>query len=311
MATLAGGCRPAHTPPVALRTATSLFVILAALAWDAAVASACSTCTVGDPTLTSLGVGQPYRNRVRLSLTGRQRREAIGAGRDATELLEHRFELAAAWSPTDRWVLSVLVPLVQQRVVFPNLARERRVNLGDAELRVRAVVFRDRALAPRHLLSAIAGLELPTAPELRDGEGQARYELQSGSGSADPLVGVLYSRFAAPHSLHLLATLIVPTPGRFEVRGGPSLRLVSRYQWQPSTVGLEVGVDGRVDGVDHVAGRRDPESGGSVLWLSAGLVAQPRVDLIVRFVAAVPVLQSLRGGHTEGLALMASVTFDG
>ncbi len=284
--------------------------VLGALALDAAAARACSTCTVGDPTLTALGVGQPYADRLRLSATARQRRETLGTGAEATELLEHRVELAAAWSPSDRWVLSVLVPLVQQRVTFPNLARERRFNLGDVELRARLVVFRDRDLAPRHLVSALIGLELPTAPRLRDSAGQTPYELQSGSGSLDPFAGVLYSRFAAPHSVHLLAAVTTPTPGRFGVTGGVSGRWMTRYQWQPRAVGLELGVDGRLDGMDRVGGVRDVESGGAVMWVVGGLVASPMTDVALRFIAAMPVLQALRGGHEEGLALMASVTLD-
>jgi hypothetical protein len=122
---------------------------LAALFADASAARACSTCTVGDPTITVLGTGQPYRNRLRFSVAGRQRRERIGVAPERLELLEHRFELGVAWAATDRWVLSAMLPLTQQRVSYPNLAEERRFGLGDAELRARAVLYRDRQLTPR------------------------------------------------------------------------------------------------------------------------------------------------------------------
>ena len=277
---------------------------------QAGVARACSTCTVGDPTITVMGVGQPYRNRVRLSVAGRQRRERIGVAPDRLELLEHRFELGVAWAATERWVLSAMVPLTQQRVTYPNLAQERRFGLGDAEVRARAVLFRDRALAPRHLLSAILGLELPTGTRIPDRADQLTFDLQTGSGSVDPIVGVLYSRFAAPHSLHAMVSVVVPTPGRYDVRGGTSGRALVRYQWQPGAFGLELGVDGRIDGMDRVEGAADRDSGGGIVWVSGGAVARATDDLVFRVVVSVPVVQSLRGGHREGVALLGSVVLD-
>ncbi|MBO6937031.1 MAG: hypothetical protein JJ863_18815 [Deltaproteobacteria bacterium] len=277
---------------------------------DASAAEACSTCTVGDPTITVVGVGQPYRNRVRLSAGARQRRERVGLGTERLELLEHRFELGVAWAATERWVLSAMLPLVQQRVRYPNLAEERRFGLGDAELRARVVLYRDRTLAPRHLLSGILGLELPTGTRVPERDDQVTYDLQTGSGSVDPIAGVLYSRFAAPHSVHAMAAVVVPTPGRYDVRGGTSGRALVRYQWQPRSVGLEVGVDGRIDGMDRVDGALDADSGGAILWLSAGGVARAGDDLVFRVVVSVPVVQSLRGGHREGVALLGTVVLD-
>jgi len=286
---------------------------LLSLAWlfaDASPARACSTCTVGDPTITVLGTGQPYRNRLRFSVAGRQRRERIGVAPERLELLEHRFELGVAWAATDRWVLSAMLPLTQQRVSYPNLARERRFGLGDAEFRARAVLYRDRALAPRHLLSALVGLELPTGTAIPDGGGQTNFDLQTGSGSVDPIAGLLYSHFAAPHSLHLMASVVVPTPGRYDVRGGTSGRALVRYQWQPGAFGLVLGADGRLDGMDRIDGVADRDSGGAILWLSGGAVARAGSDLVFRFVVSVPVVQGLRGGHEEGVALLGTVVLD-
>ena len=292
-----------------LRWALAL-LLLSATTLFAPDVRACSTCSVGDPTITVLGVGQPYQNRFRVSLASRQRRERYGSPGLQSELLEHRLELGLAWAPTSRLVVSAMIPLVHQRVRFPNLARERRFGPGDAELRVRAVLYRDRDLGARHLVSGILGLELPTAPEVRDDGGQAGFERQLGSGSVDPILGVLYSHFAAPHSIHLMGSVVVGTPGRFGVRAGTSGRLLARYQWQPWKLGLELGIDGRVDGRDHFEGAPDSESGGGIVWLSGGLVGRIGTDLVLRFVASVPVVQSLRGGHQEGVALVGSVVLD-
>lgn len=86
----------------------SLVLALLAFAMDA---RACSTCTVGDPTLTVMGAEQPTAGRLRFSSSLRWRRERVEQGH---RLVERRLELGVAWSPIARVTLSVGVPIVSQ-----------------------------------------------------------------------------------------------------------------------------------------------------------------------------------------------------
>lgn len=282
-------------------------VVLAIVA-DARPARACSTCTVGDPTLTVMGAEQPTDGRLRFSSSLRWRRERVEQGH---ALVERRVELGVAWSPIARVTFSVGVPIVSRRARFPNLAEERSLGLGDVDVRARVMLFRDRELAPRHLFAAVLGLELPTAVRSA-GPYEDDPEHQPGTRSWDPIVGLTYGWFAGPWSMHALAVLLTPaSEGVGGVRGGPSLRGSMRAQWQPWTVvGFALAIDGRVDGREHVDGVRDDATGGAVFYGGGGVVLAPSEDVVFDLRLSVPVWQRLRGGHVEGVVAFAGVTID-
>ena len=304
-----------------LRTRAGVLVgALAALAAAPSAARACSTCTVGDPTLTVTGTEQPFQNRVRLSAVLRHRRETLAAlgtdgvrVPDAVRLRENRVELGLSWAPAYRVVLAATLPLIHQRVRYANLARTERWTVGDLDLRARTVLYRDRRLAPRHLLSAVVGLELPTAPELRDPAGRIIFDLQAGSGSVDPLVGLLYSRFAGVFSAHVTSTLRVPTEGYAATRLGPTAQLSVAGQVQPWTVfGLRASLDGRLDGREVTGGARVDDTGGGILFGTLGVIALPvprDADLVVLAQLSVPLVERRRNGR-EGGVVSAGVTHD-
>ena len=290
-----------------LRVLAACSLVLAILA-NVRVVRACSTCTVGDPTLTVMGAEQPTDGRLRFSSSLRWRRERVLQGHT---LVERRVELGVAWSPIARVTLSVGVPVVSRRARFPNLAEERSLGLGDVDVRARVLLFRDRELAPRHLLAAVLGLELPTAVRSA-GPYTDDPEHQSGTRTWDPIVGLTYGRFAGPWSVHALAVLLTPaSEGVGRVRGGPSLRASLHAQWQPwSALGFALGLDGRVDGREHVDGARDDATGGATIYGGGGLVLAPREDVVLDLRIAAPLWQRLRGGHVEGWVAFVGATID-
>ncbi|MEZ4327816.1 MAG: hypothetical protein R3B40_21535 [Polyangiales bacterium] len=274
---------------------------------------ACATCSVGDRTLTSIGAAQPYRGRVRLSLGATYREDGVGTpGVDALELRELRLELGAAYSPRSWLTLTVTAPLLRRDLTFANLARDVSWNFGDMTVLARGVLFRDRALAPRHLLSVQAGLELPTARAQRDASQQVLpLELQAGSGSWDPSIGLTYAHFADPWSAYVSSVLSVPTRGFDRSRGGASLSTVVNLQVQPSAAfGIRAGALVRVDATSREGGRVEPDSGGVIAYLTMGMIASPVTDLTVQAGVSVPVLNDLRGQHREGLAVNLGVSLD-
>lgn len=279
-----------------------------ALLTHASSARACSTCTVGDPTLTVMGAEQPTDGRLRFSSSLRWRREHVAQG---PTLVERRVELGVAWSPIARLTLSLGLPLVSRRARFPNLAEERSLGLGDVDLRARVLLFRDRELSPRHLFAAVMGLELPTAVRSA-GPHDDDPEHQPGTRSWDPIVGLTYGHFAGAWSTHVLAVLLTPTSeGIADVRGGLSLRTSLRAQWQPWTVaGFALGTDVRIDGRERRESIRDDRTGGTVIYGTGGIVLAPTDDVVFDLRLSLPVWQRLRGGHVEGVVAFAGVTFD-
>lgn len=303
-----------RTPWLAARVRLALlFCALSAAVLAPQVTRACSTCACGDPTLMVMGSEQPYAHRLRSAMIVRSSGQNFGIGANQTRLREQRYELSTTYAPT-RWLsLAVTAPLVHRRIHFANLAKDTTVALGDLELRARFFVWRDRGFSPRHLLSAVAGLELPTAARSADeGDVQRPVELQVGSGSFDPMVGLTYSYFSGQASLHAVSTLLMPTSGFEGARQGLSWRSTVALQYQAwSRLALRFGGDTRWDqAAREPEGAPDPNSGGFVGYVSGGLVLSPFEDLVMQATVSAPVVQNLRGQQGELWALSAGASYD-
>lgn len=281
--------------------------------WFAAEAAACGTCSVGDPTLTIVGLEQPKANRVRTSATVRHRNDRIGEAQvDRLELSEQRMELAGAYSPTDRVTISVMMPLVHRLITEVNLAEADIWAPGDLELRARGVIWRDRKFAPKHLLSLIAGLEFPTSSIERDANGvPLPLEFQAGTGSWDPIAGAAYTMFSDPWSVYVSSVGIFPTKGTADTQAGMTFRQTVLGQLQPWTfLAFQLGAEFRLDGPGYIAGVRDPDTGGHITYGTLGIVGMPHEKILLHATGAIPIVQRLDGTHEEGFAFTAGLVYD-
>jgi len=281
--------------------------------WVAAEASACGTCSVGDPTLTVVGFEQPKGNRVRTSATLRHRNDRIGEPRvDEIRLSEQRMELAGAYSPNDRVTLSLMMPLVHRLITEVNLAQANIWAPGDLELRARGVIWRDRKFAPRHLVSLIGGLEFATSSIEYDVNGvPLPLEFQAGTGSWDPIAGASYTMFSDPWSVYVSSVAIFPTTGIANTRAGNSFRQTALGQFQPwKFLAFQVGAEFRIDGPGYIAGVRDPNTGGHITYGTVGIVALPHEKVLMHVTAAIPMIQRLDGSHEEGFAFTAGLVYE-
>ena len=276
-------------------------------------AEACGTCAVGDPTLTIMGTAQPTENRVRLALTFRHRTDELGEPRvNLVELSEQRIETSLAWSPKDYLTLSLMAPVVHRRLTQVNGAVDEFWSIGDLDLRLRGVLFRDRERAPRHLFSGLIGLELPTAPvDEQDNGDPLPLELQAGTGSWDPILGLTYGFFSDPWSFTAVSSVVVGTEGRADAKVGTSWRTTARVQLQPwPEAGFQLGTDFRYDQRNIESGQVDPDSGGFIAYLTAGLVGTPAMGLMLYASFSYPVANALYGFHDEGPALTLGALYD-
>jgi hypothetical protein len=174
-------------------------------------AAACASCSCGDPTLSALGSELPFAHRARVSSLFRYWGEALhvhdGSSHTHAQLRELRMDVAASFSPTDRLTLSATAPLQVRDYEGSAELGGRYAGTGDIEIGARFIAVRDRDFAPRHLLSVLAGLRLPTATPLRNANGLLPEDAQLTTGSLEARGGLAYSFFANPWSTHLTVTL--------------------------------------------------------------------------------------------------------
>jgi hypothetical protein len=295
------------------RAARALVVVVALQGFHARDAKACASCGCGDATLTALGVEQPFAGRLRSSLELSYRTDALGRpGIDELRLRELRADASIAWAPIDTLFLLVSVPLLYRQAWDPSLATSDAWGVGDAELRAKWFVFRDRAFAPRLLVATTFGVKLPTAPWQTDGNGQrVPLEAQPGTGSLDSLLGASVSTFQGDVSAYASAQLALPLLTRAPLEPGRSLRASLALQHQTMRwLALRAAADGRWDVASHEAGLRDPDSGGWVVFLGGDTLLSPAPDLNVSIGMRVPVVDALTGAHDEGPRISVALIRD-
>lgn len=288
-------------------------VVALALSLLAREARACAACGCGDPTLVAAGTEQPFAGRLRVSTEWRYRTDAIGEPHvDRIEIEELRGEFSVAWAPLRDLFLVAAFPIVHRSIVDASLTRSDNWSPGDAELRAKLFLDRDRDLAPRSLFAGLLGLKLPTAPVRRDDAGdRLPLEAQAGTTSLDVLAGASYAAFSGDFSAYASVQGSAPVLTTDEVTPGLALRstLAGQYQLTP-WLALRPAVDLRADRPSHEDGDPDPNSGGLALFAGGDVLATPFLDLTLSLGARAPIVQQLRGFHDEGPVWSAALAYD-
>lgn len=277
-------------------------------------ARACAVCNCGDPTLTAVGVEQPYENRVRAGLEERYGSRAQGDAGTGESLQLLRSALFGAWTPHPRITVGLVVPWMTTWLTEASGRRALINGLGDMELSGRVLIARDRRFAAHHLFWGTAGLKLPTGPRLRDDAGYPYADDdQPGSGSWDPFVGLTYAWYSGGlWSAWASGSYRYTTRGWRGYRRGMQAGWNAAVQAQPWDWGaVQLSLDGNWQAPDRLAsGNAMPDTGGTVLRLGPGFVASPRTDLMVRVGLTLPVLQAFDGRQRDGLQVTASLVWD-
>lgn len=263
-----------------------------------------------------MGSEQPFAYRLRPSLALRHRTDAVGReGVNRVELSEQRIELALAFAPTDWLMLSASLPILRRQLDYTDLAREGFVGIGDSEVRARLFVFRDRDLAPRHLIALVGGLKLPTGPLRTSQVGGPNPELLAGTGSFDPLVGATYSWFAEPWSLFVSEMLFIPMRSSRGLRVGTSWRgthtaQLQLYEWLAVRLSAETRLEAKTTYGTGDASVNVADTGGFILFGAPGVVLSPVDDLVIQLAVHIPVVNALVGTHEEGAIFELGAALD-
>ena len=278
------------------------------------VARACAVCNCGDPTLTAVGVEQPYRNRVRAGIEERYGSHTQGDGLEGEALDLVRSALFVAWSPLPRVTAGLVVPWMTTWLTTGDGHGELINGLGDMELSGRVLIARDKSFGAHHLLWATAGLKLPTAPRLRDDAGfPYADDDQPGSGSWDPFVGATYAWYSgALWSAYASGSYRYTTEGWHGYRRGMQAGWNAALQAQPWNWGaFQLVLEGNWQAQDRLpSGAGMPNTGGTVVRLGPAFVVSPRMDLMVRVAGTVPVVQAYIGQQHDGPQVLVSLVWD-
>lgn len=179
---------------------------------------------------------------------------------------------------------------------------------GDAQIFARYTIFQKDMRGSSFRIAPFAGLELPTGEDdERDNLGRLPQPLQSGSGSWDPLGGVIVTWQTLDYQIDAqLAYKINTEANGFEF--GDEFRFDTSLQYRLLPRELGSGVPGFLYGVieanllhqvkNEISGVNDPNSGGTRLYLSPGLQYVTR-KWIVEAIVQLPVAQDLGGTALE------------
>ena len=289
-------------------------ILIAAILLASPVVRACASCGCGDPTLTAMGVEKPFANRLRFSLEERFSGDSAGNADYLEETWTLRSSLTASFSPNDRFTIAALVPLMSIWTSVAGSAYQNVTGLGDSELMARAILWRERAWSPRHLISLMGGIKIPTAPRGYYASGYpAPDDVQPGSGSWDPFVGLGYHWFTSDlFSTFASLSYRYTTPGWHDYRRGESVGGTAGLQLQPSgRVAFAVSLDYRWAAADQLAsGGVVANSGGSMLAITPSIGVAPIPDWLIVLSAQLHVAGWFNGSQTQSTTLVLSTVVD-
>lgn len=280
----------------------------------ASAAMACPTCTCANPALTTIGADRPFDNRVRVSATFRAWEQHEGTrDLDAVTLREMRADLTATWSPLARWTFLVNLPLQMRERSDVSLTKERGFGPGEIDVSARMLLLGVEGLRPRHLLSVVTSVRLPTAPTLFAADGVALdVDAQLGPGSVVPSVGLLWSAFIGDQWSTFVSLLgDVPIQGRYGLRIGPGIQALAAGQFQPwPWLGLRLGVDARYEFPSYYQGVEQTRLSGVLVQPLADVIIAPISRLLIVAGARFPVADSRPGPVWNSPTAVLSVVVD-
>ena len=253
-----------------------------------------------------------------------------------TEMNMTMTSLSVAYSFTDDFIAG-LMPMYMTKDMEMERRNGQQFSMksqgpGDTMLMTKYRLYTDDPLIPTRQFSALLGLNLPTGSINEEDNGVSLpYSMQLGSGTFDPIIGLLYQESSTPWwwGANLLHTNRLYDNGRgYHLGDEFRYDLYGMYQLTYSLV-TELQVNGKYSG--KISGQRDDiegglghmmndpampfmtplfdadNYGGHTIRLTAGLQWQPFPLHIVNLQVSYPVYQDLNGPQMEeGFQVMLS-----
>lgn len=274
-------------------------------------ALACSTCKCGDYTINLLGTEKPFANRFRMGVDTLVRSESQGAGIARQDADEWRTLLGLAWSVNENLSLAAQIPWVRKEIEDGTLARTEAEGLGDIDLIARYVLYRGGTGSGRHLAGVRAGVRLPTTEEIEDDGEKLDIDVQPDAGSTVPSIGGWYSYFRFPWFVSTSLNYLSFGDGHQDFSPGDALTgsLLGQYGFN-QTVAFQLGLDARYSEKNQFSGVDDPDSGGTLAMVFAGIAVRARDELIINAGVQTRLIENLNGEQEEDPVFRLGLAYD-
>jgi hypothetical protein len=278
-------------------------VVFLALATPAG-ALACSICRCGDPTFNALGTEGISLPGFKLALDWEEVQKSQGSRDDEfSSVLEHRTTLLAAWNPSERVSLFARVPFAERDLVEIEAGESEHANasgLADPELSAQVRLWSSNFsgdVGIRSSIFLVGGVKTDWGENDASRGGERLDEhVQPGTGSTDWFAGVS-GFYQIDRRSAVFASTQYRETGRndFGYRYGSALLLNVAYEhklggrWDAV---IEANYrDSAYDQMDR-AGTLDPDTGGSMLYVTPRILFDAGRNWVVRGSAQLPLSQS-------------------
>jgi hypothetical protein len=284
-------------------------------------ASACSICRCGDPTFNALGTSVYSDGQFHLALDWERfsKTQLTEDGGTDSEI-ENRYTATLSYSFGERFLLVARVPFSHRDLTTTlgeDVEKVSTDGLGDPEIyglvRLWSSDF-SGGLGRRTWISAVFGVKTPWGRNdiVQDGL-RVDEHAQSGTGSTDFYGGLSgFYLFDADSALFASAQYRGTGRNDFGYKYGNIAMVNTAYERKLSAVfdGV-VELNFRHAGRDQVGfdGALDPNTGGSILYVTPRVLVNVGKGIVVRLSVQVPVLQRLYGVQDEKVNLNAGLTF--
>ena len=264
------------------------------------VAPACPVCSTG----SSAAPDTPLRPRekpmrFRALVDVRVGSASTGAGDARVVTHDVRTEASLRVAASEDLSFTVTLPTLLRSI--DSLGSERNaVSLGDVDARVAYSRSRGEGLV------LTLGVKTPTAPIEHDALHRVlSSELQPGCSALTPYLGAMGAKSMGRWILRYGGSIVLPVSVREAPHPGDSIRGSTSAQYTLlKSLSVRAGVMTRFDLSGELRnGVDDPNSGGLVGYVTAGVSLSPSRSLNASFDVYLPALQILRGDHRESTVL--------
>ena len=287
-----------------------------------AVAQPCSMCRCGDPTFNALGKDGFAAQGWHLALDAERFDKTEGdPASHAETLVEHRYTLFGSYGFGEKVTLLARVPLSVRRLEQASPAgAPETVNTqgrGDPEIQAQMRLWSSRfrvGVGRRASLSLTAGVKTPWGEnDLSQGGTRVDEHAQPGTGAADVMGGLAFLYLLDPQSAVFASAAYRHTGANSHgYRYGSAVLANLTYERK---------MGGRLDGVVELnfrsaardvidaSGTLDPDTGGSLLYVTPRLLLDLGRGIVLRGAVQVPTLRALNGFQKERAVVSIGFTY--
>jgi len=279
----------------------------------AAPGEACSICRCGDVTFNALGKAGYTSPGLRFALDWERFDKTEGGPGESESQVENRETVLIAYGASDRFLVSARVPYSSRKLTEGDEATNTD-GFSDPEVygQVRVWASPLSALGRRASVSLTGGVKTPWGQNnLRDFGARLDEHAQPGTGATD-LFGSLSALYLLDSESALFGSAGYRRPGTndHDYRYGSTFlaNLAYEHKLGRSLDGV-LALNFRHAAMDEVDAGLDPDTGGSLLYVSPSLLVSLGGGIVLRAGAQIPAARDLNGAQKERAVVDLGLTW--